>query len=189
MPRASIVSAFVMEVGHTSGPLRPSNAVEAAGVVARVAETIRLLERGRLEMPADADPGMFIMSDGKQTKKIVSTRGCTLDELLSTYKQSIPVGAKAETTLKTEELHIAHLLQGLKKSKLAQDVTTAEMQRYVEKRLHDTYRERAIRPRLSGRKSPPSGRFGIGRLRSATSSALPRRKGSNTRRQSRSRRS
>ena len=40
------------------------DAVEAAGVVARVTETIRLLERGRLEMPADADPGVFIMSNG-----------------------------------------------------------------------------------------------------------------------------
>ncbi len=68
-----------LELGSTSGlyrirfryrgrPYKRFNktidAVEAAGVVARVAETIRFLERGRLEMPADADPGVFIMSDG-----------------------------------------------------------------------------------------------------------------------------
>jgi integrase len=126
--------------------IKTVDAIEAAGVVSRVAETIRLLERGRLQMPSDADPAVFIISDGKHAKKASANRGQTLDELLTTYQQSIPAGAKAETTLKTEELHIAHLRKGLSKSKPAQSVTTADMQRYIEKRLHDTYRGRLIRP-------------------------------------------
>ena len=108
---------------------------EAAGVVARVEETIRLLERGRLEMPADADPAIFIMSDGKQVKKATSERANTLEELLATYQKSIPPGAKAETTINTEGLHIAHLLGHLKKAKPMQSVTTSDMQAYIDKRL------------------------------------------------------
>ena len=60
---------------------KTDDAVEAAGVVSRVEETIRLLERGRLPMPADADPGIFIMSDGTQVKKTISERADTLEEL------------------------------------------------------------------------------------------------------------
>lgn len=126
--------------------IKTIDAVEAAGVVARVAETIRFLERGRLEMPADADPGVFIMSDGKQVKKTVSERADTLEELLTTYQKSIPPGAKAETTISTEGLHIAHLLGNLKKAKPMQNVTTSDMQAYIDKRLRDTYRKKPIRP-------------------------------------------
>ncbi len=36
---------------------------EALSVCGRVDETIRLLERGSIEMPEDADPGDFILSD------------------------------------------------------------------------------------------------------------------------------
>jgi len=126
--------------------IKTVNQAEAAGVVARVEETIRLLERGRLEMPADADPGVFIMTDGKQVKKTTSERAHTLEGLLATYQESIPLGAKAETTIITEGLHIAHLLGHLKKAKPMQKVTTSEMQGYVDKRLRDSYRKKLIRP-------------------------------------------
>ena len=55
-------------------------------------------------------------------------------------------GCKAQTTLNTEETHISHLLRHLGKTKLAQSVTTADMQAYCEKRLRDTYRDKPIRP-------------------------------------------
>jgi hypothetical protein len=118
---------------------------EAASVVARVEETIRFLERGRLELPAGADPGVFIMSDGKQVRKTVTKRANTVEEVLATYQKSIPPGAKAETTIETEGLHIAHLLGNLKKTKPMQNVTTSDMQAYIDKRLRDCYRKRPIR--------------------------------------------
>ena len=68
-------------------------------MAARVEGNGTALGTGRLEMPADADPGVFIMSDGKQVKKTVSERADTLEELLATYQKSIPPGAKAETTI------------------------------------------------------------------------------------------
>lgn len=51
--------------------LKTQDHSEAEGVLGRVRETIRLLERGRLEMPPDADPGKFIVSDGKLNGKLV----------------------------------------------------------------------------------------------------------------------
>ncbi len=126
--------------------IKTADETRAGGVLARVKETIRDLERGRLEMPADADPGMFIMSDGKQIKKIVSERPNTLEDVLTTYQESIPLGAKAETTVNTEKFHIAHLLGHLKKAKPMQSVTTSDMQTYIDRRLRDSYRKKPIRP-------------------------------------------
>ncbi len=126
--------------------IKSKDQTEAEGVAARVEETIRLLERGRIEMPAGADPGVFILSDGKLNGKSSAGRGQTLDGLLAVYRKSLPKGAKAQTTLNTEETHTSHLLRHIRKTKLAQSVTTADMQMYVEKRLRDSYRGKPIRP-------------------------------------------
>jgi len=45
------------------------NKKEAGGIKARIEDTIRLLKLGRVEIPDDADPGVWIMSDGKLTSK------------------------------------------------------------------------------------------------------------------------
>ena len=119
---------------------------EAQAILGRVEETLRLLDRGRLEIPADADPGSFILSDGKPNGKPSSPRTMTVKSLLQSYQKSIPEGAKADTTLRTEETHVSHLLNHLPVGRSAQTVTTAEMQRYVDKRLCDKYRGKRIGP-------------------------------------------
>ena len=55
------------------------------------------------------------------------------------YPKSLPDGAKAQTTRKTEESHVSHLSRHLKLPRLAQTVTTADMQTYIDRRLHDKY--------------------------------------------------
>jgi integrase len=126
--------------------VKTSDRTEAEGVAARVEETIRLLERGRLDLPPGADPGVFILSDGKLNSKASAGDGRTLDELLKLYKKSLPKDAKAQTTLNTEDTHVSHLLRHLGKTKLAQCVTTAHMQGYTDKRLRDSYRDKPMRP-------------------------------------------
>ncbi len=49
--------------------LKISDRREANAIRGRVAETILLVERGRLEIPPDADPGIFLLSDGKRNGK------------------------------------------------------------------------------------------------------------------------
>ena len=58
----------------------------------------------------------------------------------------MPEGAKAQTTRKTEETHISHLSRHLKPSRLAQTVTTADMQAYIDRRLRDKYRDKPTGP-------------------------------------------
>lgn len=82
---------------------------EALSVKGRVEETIRLLERGRLELPAGADPARFILSDGKMTDKPVVQKALTLAGLFSVYDVGVPEGAKEANTRTTERLHCERL--------------------------------------------------------------------------------
>src|SRR5437870_5369143 len=82
---------------------------EAEAVRGRVEETIRLLERGRLELPVGADPGTFIISDGKLSVKPVAERVLTLGQLIAAYQKALPEGVKEANTLTTERLHCKHL--------------------------------------------------------------------------------
>ena len=58
-----------MAVRITSGRSRRSTKRPRRDVQARVEDTIRLLEQGRLDIPAGGDPIAFILSDGKRTGK------------------------------------------------------------------------------------------------------------------------
>src|SRR6266404_9332117 len=70
----------------------------ALGLQARVEETVRLLEQGRLGIPAGADPAAFILSDGKLNQKPVAQRLLTLAGLFAAYREQLPVGVKEEST-------------------------------------------------------------------------------------------
>src|SRR5262245_53747003 len=83
----------------------------ARGIPARVEDTIRLIEQGRLEIPGDADPAAFILSDGKRNGKPVAQRSLTLAELFAEYRDKLPPGAKEPSTVSTERTHCDHLLR------------------------------------------------------------------------------
>ena len=55
--------------------LKTGDRREAEAVLGRVEETIRLLERGRLDLPRNSDPGVFILSDGKLDGKAGPPQG------------------------------------------------------------------------------------------------------------------
>ncbi len=119
---------------------------EAESVRGRVEETLRLLARGRLEMPADADPGTFILSDGKTIGKPSPSLVRTLGDLFRVYQGNLPTGAKEDSTLRGEKQHIKHLLRHLGTNKIVQTVKVADVQGYVKKRLKDSWRKKTIRP-------------------------------------------
>ena len=126
--------------------LKTSDRVEAEGVAGRVQETIRLLERGRLELPPNADPGTFILSDGKLNAKPLAAKPLTLAELFDLYVEKLPAGAKEATTLQGEAIHRKHMLRHLKGSAAAQTLAVNELQAYVEKRLRDKHGKKLICP-------------------------------------------
>lgn len=117
---------------------------EAHAAKGRIEETILLLERGRLEMPADGDPATFILSDGRLTAKPKAPEIVTLGELFAFYDEHLPDGVKEKSTRYSEKIHQAHLLRHLKARTVLRSLTPADMQGYVAKRLRDTWRKKRV---------------------------------------------
>ena len=116
------------------------NEKDALAAKVMVEETIGLLRRGRLTLPADAtydDAVAFIMSGGKQTHKPSLTASKTLAEVVKAYETETPVEAKAATTIKTEKIHVAHLLRLLHGTTSIRNIGTTELQEYANKRLKE----------------------------------------------------
>ena len=125
--------------------LKTGDEKEALSVKGRVEETIRLLERGRLELPPGADPARFILSDGKMTAKPVVQKALTLAGLFDLYDGGMPEGAKEANTRTTERLHCKHLRRIIGGETPVQTLTAAEFQCYVENRSQEKGRRGKIR--------------------------------------------
>ncbi len=101
-------------------------------------ETIDLLKRGRISLPESAsadEAGLFIISGGRITEMATaSAPGKTLKEVTDLYFQDLPDGAKADNSLYTERIHVAHLLRLLRESTELRKVGVPELQAYVKTR-------------------------------------------------------
>jgi len=124
--------------------LKTSDLKRARGTVARVDETLALLHSGRLEMPVDADPAVFILSDGKRTDQVVERPVHSLGDLFDAYRQQRIPGVKEANTVKTEELHMRHLQRILKRATFLQAIKSDDLQAYVSKRLSEKCGRRTI---------------------------------------------
>lgn len=125
--------------------LKTTSPREANDARARVDETIRLIERGRIEMPDDADPATFILLDGKHTKTAGARQRLSLGALFDAYEQGRIERAKEDTTIATEGIHLGHLRKYLPVRTAAQAVAVADLQQYVARRLKDKWRGRLIK--------------------------------------------
>jgi len=119
----------------------------ARATLGRVEETIRLMEQGRIEIPANVDIGKFILSDGKRHGKIVVQRVLNLNDVIARYQEALPNGAKEANTITTEKLHCKHFRRILTEQIAMQALGTADLQRYAEKRSQEKGRRGNVRPR------------------------------------------
>ena len=126
--------------------LKTTDRCEAMTVKGRVEETIRLLERGRLEMPLDADSAAYIMSDGRINRKPLPPPIRTVTELFDKYRKGLPEGAKEQTTLKCEEIHVGHLKRHLGPSRNVLSLLTGDLQTYIDRRLQEQWHNKPISP-------------------------------------------
>ena len=126
--------------------------VAGAGV-ARVEETVMRLKRGWAAMPADAEPGIFIVSAGTLTAKpavdemamtAVAAPPLSLHRMFDLYTAALPAGKKESNTLLTERIHRDHLTKILGEDTAVKAVTLGEAQRYAARRSCDTWRGRTI---------------------------------------------
>ncbi len=104
---------------------------DAAGIEARVEDTIRLLKLGRIEIPKGADPGVWIMSDGKLTAKPKPKTGQLrrLGEICDAYLTDQI--AKADNTVACEKIHVRHLKRVLGGATVLDTITLNVIQGYV----------------------------------------------------------
>ena len=74
--------------------LKTKDRREAASVLGRVEETLRLIERGNIDVPPNVDTGLFILSDGKRNGKPKARTVLTLGGLLDRCFLELPEGSK-----------------------------------------------------------------------------------------------
>jgi len=121
-------------------PLKTEKEKEANGWLARFEENLRLAERGRLEIPADADVGLFLLSDGKINRRPQEedrAKPATLSELFAGYRDNYPKAAKEDNTRYTERLHMAHLERLLGARTKLHAISAKTLQAYVTARSQE----------------------------------------------------
>lgn len=124
--------------------LKTTQRKEALAQITRIDDLITLIERGRIEIPSDVDPGDFIVSDGRLAKSRPARELVRLHELFDTYRSALPVGAKETRTISGEELHIRHLTRHLGANRAIASIALADIQEYVAKRSRDDYRGKTM---------------------------------------------
>jgi integrase len=120
-------------------PLHSSDRREAVEALARFKENLRLIERGIIDAPpADADFGVYIVSGGKlkgRPSQSPSLERITLAKLFDSYLTSFPRAAKEVRTWQTETIHIGHLRRLLDANQLLSEVSSKNLQSYIDARI------------------------------------------------------
>ena len=107
-----IIFRFGSRKFHCS--LKTADLREAEGCLGRLEENLRLLERGRLQLPADVDLPTFLLSDGRLAAKPQLPAGdATLAEIERQYIGVHSHGALEANTLQTVAIHLQHFRRAL----------------------------------------------------------------------------
>lgn len=110
---------------------------EADGAVACVEENLRLLERGRLEIPPDADVVSFLLSNGRVTAPLVIPEQISLRDLFTRYFGAIPEGSLEPVTIYNMKLHQKRLEERFGPGYAIRTLTVGDLQEYIENRSKD----------------------------------------------------
>jgi integrase len=121
--------------------IRAKTQVEAESVLARLEETLDLVERGRIEVPGGVDVATFLLSDGKlassPTRDRQPARPLTAGELAAKYLATHSNGAREANTLLTVRIHLNHVSATLGEAFALERLTLADLQRHVDRRCRE----------------------------------------------------
>ena len=120
---------------------------DAEAALARFKENLHLLERGRLELPPDADIGTFLLSDGKLNGQEATNpppRILTLGQLRDEYVAVLSNGAMEENSLDTTRMHLRHIIATLGVSFRVGSLTPGDLQKHIDRRARKFYRGRPL---------------------------------------------
>ena len=116
----------------------------------QINETLTLLKRGIVAFPVSLnveEAGTFILTGGKIARQATPAPIHTLADVAKAYEAQTPKGAKADSSLLTERIHLDHFTRLLGKSVALDRIGTDQLQAYVNKRV--------AQPGLKGRKLSP----------------------------------
>lgn len=126
--------------------LKTKNEDEATGVCGRIEDNIRLVERGVKLIPNDADPYLFLLSDGQVQKPVEIPDDLTLNQLIEDYKGSVEHSVEP-TTFYTIEIHNKHLLRLLGAKLNPRSLRQEHLQGYINSRQKEkTQRDSKVTP-------------------------------------------
>lgn len=114
--------------------LRTSRPKEARAARSRIEENIRLVERGVLTLPEDADVVAFLLSDGRFPARVVVKKPTTLPSLITQYREKIRRDSIEENSWTTIKLHLRHVERVLGKRLALHEVILTKLQEYVDHR-------------------------------------------------------
>lgn len=127
--------------------LDTKNEGEARGLVGRIDDNIRLVERGLLTIPPGADIPTFLLSDGKLAGPVEIPTVVTLGSFIGQYDKAISGGVVEESTLYTIRIHAKHLKSILGEETDVRTVTRDRLQEYITtRRAQRSRRGTAISP-------------------------------------------
>ena len=129
---------------NVSRSLKTSDKRRARALCSQVEETIDLVSRGRLVIPAGVDALEYILAGGQPATKVTQPQTVSLTDLFKTYEENLPVGRKEESTLVSERIHVKHLKKYLGPNRTVQTITKAVLQGYVAKRLKSSWHGKSI---------------------------------------------
>jgi integrase len=144
--------------------LKTKDRTKAESIRAHVEETIHDLERGKVELPPDADLWEFLKTGGKRAHKLEAHSVVTLADLFVWYFGSQPEGGKGQKSLSTTHVHERHFLRILGKKRNVATMTGADVQDYINKRAGESKHGRRIKRETIGKE--------VGTLRSVWSRAF-----------------
>jgi integrase len=122
--------------------LRTQSEHEAEVRLGVIRDTLYRLETGTLQIPANGNAKMFIVSGGQVAGKQPVSPRLTIDRLSTLYMDSLQ--ATESNTRLTLKIHLAHLRRILKSDTTLESVTLADVDRYARTRLKEQHHGRTI---------------------------------------------
>jgi len=123
--------------GKLKRSLQTTNRREAETIRGTVESTMTAIERGWLTVPEGVDLGQFLVSGGKNGARPSVPRTLKLSELFGKYFDSLPTGSLEDSTLNGMRIHERQLYRFFGQGFAIQKLTTADLQRYVDRRTKD----------------------------------------------------
>jgi integrase len=124
--------------------LDTDDAKSAEATRLRFEENLVLLERGRFELPPDADLTTFLLSDGKLASQPVIASTPLLGDVFDRYLAACGNGSIEANSLEMLVLHLKQIRRKLGESFKLQQLSTSHLQDYINTRV-----------RIKGNKSIP----------------------------------